>query len=80
MNEGLRILDPYLASGERELKGKILIGTVRGDLHDIGKNMVATMLRGVGLEIRDLGANVPLETFIQATADCQPDVAALSAC
>jgi 5-methyltetrahydrofolate--homocysteine methyltransferase len=79
MNEALKVLEPYLASGEGESSGKILIGTVRGDLHDIGKNMVSTMLRGVGFEIRDLGINVPTEEFVRQVADYKPDILGLSA-
>jgi 5-methyltetrahydrofolate--homocysteine methyltransferase len=79
MNEALVVLEPHLASGDKAHSGKILIGTVRGDLHDIGKNMVATMLRGVGLEIRDLGINVKVETFVDEVVKHQPDVLALSA-
>ncbi|MFH1059747.1 MAG: corrinoid protein [Pseudomonadota bacterium] len=79
MNEALVVLEPHLASGDRAHSGKVLIGTVRGDLHDIGKNMVATMLRGVGLEIKDLGINVKVEAFVDAVVQYQPDVLALSA-
>jgi methylmalonyl-CoA mutase cobalamin-binding domain/chain len=56
-----------------------LIGTVKGDLHDIGKNIVATMLRGVGFQIEDLGINVPAKNFVQRVQEYQPDVLALSA-
>jgi corrinoid protein of di/trimethylamine methyltransferase len=79
MNEALRVLEPYLATGELATRGKVVIGTVRGDLHDIGKNMVATMLRGAGLEIRDIGANVSPENFVKAVREHQPDVLAISA-
>jgi len=79
MNEALRILEPYLATGDLATRGKVVIGTVRGDLHDIGKNMVATMLRGAGLEIQDIGANVKPEAFVNAVRDHGPDVLALSA-
>jgi methylmalonyl-CoA mutase cobalamin-binding domain/chain len=79
MNEALRVLDPYLSTGELAMRGKVVIGTVRGDLHDIGKNMVATMLRGAGLEIQDIGVNVTPDAFVKAVTDYQPDVLALSA-
>jgi corrinoid protein of di/trimethylamine methyltransferase len=79
MNEALRILEPHLSLGEFATRGKVVIGTVRGDLHDIGKNMVATMLRGAGLEIRDVGANVTPDAFVKAVLEHQPDVLALSA-
>ncbi|MGA8573923.1 MAG: B12-binding domain-containing protein [Desulfobaccales bacterium] len=78
MNEALTVLEPYLAE-KAEVKGKVLIGTVLGDLHDIGKNMVVTMLRGVGLEIRDLGVNLTVDSFVKEVAQYQPDVLGLSA-
>ena len=78
MNEALAILEPYLAE-KAEVRGKILIGTVLGDLHDIGKNMVATMLRGVGLEIKDLGVNIKADMFVKEVAQYKPDILGLSA-
>ena len=78
MSEAIRLLEPYLSSGERSARGKVLIGTVRGDLHDIGKNLVAAMLRGAGLEILDLGANVATDAFVEAVALHRPNVLALS--
>jgi corrinoid protein of di/trimethylamine methyltransferase len=78
MSEAIRILEPHLSSGDRSARGKVLIGTVRGDLHDIGKNLVASMLRGAGLEIRDLGANVATDAFVKAIAEHEPNVLALS--
>ena len=65
MNEATAVLEPYLSRDKMRSGGRILIGTVKGDLHDIGKNIVATMLRGVGFEIRDLGINVPAATFLK---------------
>jgi 5-methyltetrahydrofolate--homocysteine methyltransferase len=59
--------------------GKVLIGTVKGDMHDIGKNLVVTLLKGVGFEVRDLGINVSREAFCDAVAEFQPDVLGLSA-
>ena len=78
MSEAIRLLEPYLSSGERSARGKVLIGTVHGDLHDIGKNLVAAMLRGAGLEIIDLGANVATDAFVEAVALHRPNVLALS--
>jgi len=78
MSEAIRLLEPHLSTGERSARGKVLIGTVRGDLHDIGKNLVASMLRGAGLEIQDLGANVATDAFVRAVAENKPDVLALS--
>ena len=74
MNEGLKVLEPHLAASKREISG-----TVRGDFHDIGKNMVVTMLRGVGFEVKDLGINLPPEAFVKAVAEYQPDIVGLSA-
>jgi corrinoid protein of di/trimethylamine methyltransferase len=79
MNSAVRFLEPYLADTDRRGGGKILIGTVRGDLHDIGKNMVATMLRGVGFNVMDLGINVAAEVFVQKANEERPQVLALSA-
>ena len=79
MNEGLRVLEPHLASDSREEAAKIMIGTVRGDLHDIGKNMVITMLKGVGFDTIDLGVNIKVEDFVSQVAERKPDVLGLSA-
>lgn len=79
MNEALTVLEPYLASEKREVSGKVLIGTVRGDMHDIGKNMVITMLRGVGFEIRDMGINLPTEKIVEQVSEYKPDLLGLSA-
>lgn len=79
MNEALLVLEPYLASEKKDVSGKVLIGTVRGDMHDIGKNMVITMLRGVGFEIQDMGVNVPTEKIVERVSDYRPDILGLSA-
>jgi methylmalonyl-CoA mutase cobalamin-binding domain/chain len=79
MNHALKVLEPHLAGERVERGGRILIGTVRGDLHDIGKNMVATMLRGVGFEVRDLGINVSSEQFVREVESYQPQILGLSA-
>jgi 5-methyltetrahydrofolate--homocysteine methyltransferase len=79
MKEGLKVLEPYLAFLDEESSGTIMIGTVRGDLHDIGKNLVLTMLKGVGFETIDLGVNVKIEDFVREVADKQPDILGLSA-
>jgi methylmalonyl-CoA mutase cobalamin-binding domain/chain len=79
MNEALLVLEPFLSQGAENLHHKVLIGTVRGDLHDIGKNMVATMLRGVGFEVRDLGINVARDEFVRQVDAYDPDVVAMSA-
>ena len=64
MNAGIEILKPHLAAGENTSKGKAVIGTVKGDLHDIGKNLVKIMLEGKGLEVIDLGVDVSAEQFV----------------
>jgi len=66
MKEGLAILKPHLAAAAIEPVGKIAVGTVKGDLHDIGKNLVGMMLEGTGFEVIDLGVDVPPEKFADA--------------
>ena len=66
MQAGLEILEPLLAETGREAKGKVAIGTVKGDLHDIGKNLVAIMLKGAGYEVMDLGVNCDAAKFKEA--------------
>jgi len=79
MNEALTVLEPYLTSEQKQVSGKVLIATVRGDMHDTGKNMVITMLRGVGFEIEDLGVNVLTETIVERVANYEPQILGLSA-
>ena len=79
MNAAVLFLEPHLAEKDKRAAGKILIGTVKGDLHDIGKNMVATMLRGVGFNVVDLGINVAADVFVKKVVDERPQVLALSA-
>ncbi len=79
MQECMKLLEPLLKEGDVTPKGKILIGTVRGDLHDIGKNLVAMMLEGAGFTVTDLGVDVPPETFVQKAQEVEPDILALSA-
>jgi 5-methyltetrahydrofolate--homocysteine methyltransferase len=79
MREGMVLMEPYFKGQTSETRGKILIGTVEGDLHDIGKNIVATMLRSAEFEVHDLGVDVPPETFVKKTKELKPDIVALSA-
>jgi methylmalonyl-CoA mutase cobalamin-binding domain/chain len=79
MREGMVLIEPYFKDQTSETRGKILIGTVEGDLHDIGKNIVATMLRSAEFEVHDLGVDVPPETFVKKTKELKPDIIALSA-
>jgi len=79
MNAGIEVLKPYLAESGAKPIGKALIGTVKGDLHDIGKNLVRMMFEGKGIEVIDLGVDVPAEKFIDAFKTEKPDIVALSA-
>lgn len=79
MQAGLAILKPRLAETGVKPIGKVVIGTVQGDLHDIGKNLVSMMMEGVGFEVFDLGVDVKPLAFIEAVNEHQPDVVALSA-
>ena len=73
MKKGVDVLKPHLASGSAGVCGKAIIGTVAGDLHDIGKNLVAMMIESAGFEVIDLGVDVPVEKFIEAVRE-NPDV------
>ena len=79
MQGGLALLKPRLAAAGATAAGRVAIGTVKGDLHDIGKNLVGMMLEGAGFEIKDLGTDVAPEKFVAAVAAGQADVVALSA-
>lgn len=79
MNAGVAILKPYLTEAGVEAKGPAVIGTVKGDLHDIGKNLVKMMLEGRGLNVIDLGVDVEPERFVQAAIDNEADIICCSA-
>jgi corrinoid protein of di/trimethylamine methyltransferase len=79
MNAALAVLEPHLSSSGRQARGKALIGTVQGDLHDIGKNMVIIMLRGVGFDVVDLGINVSADDFVRKAVEEKPHILGLSA-
>lgn len=79
MKAGLEILKPHLSAGQSRSKGTVVIGTVKGDLHDIGKNLVAMMMEGAGFEVLDLGVDVESEKFVTVAAEKKADVIALSA-
>ncbi len=79
MNVGLEILEPLLVEVGNEAVGKIVIGTVKGDLHDIGKNLTAMMFKGAGFEVYDLGVDVSAETFIEKAEEVGADVIGMSA-
>ena len=74
MKAGMAILRPLLAETGAERIGKIVIGTVKGDIHDIGKNLVAMMLEGAGFEVIDLGINNPVEKYLAALEEHKPDI------
>ena len=79
MQAGLEILRPALVASGTKLIGTIVMGTVKGDLHDIGKNLVGMMCEGAGFEVIDLGFNVPPEKFLEAIKEHQPDIVGMSA-
>jgi 5-methyltetrahydrofolate--homocysteine methyltransferase len=79
MKAGLEFLKPHLASGQSQSKGTVVIGTVKGDLHDIGKNLVAMMMEGAGFDVVDVGVDIDSETFVKTAAEKNADVIALSA-
>lgn len=79
MQAGLDVLRPRLAESGTELAGKIVIGTVKGDLHDIGKNLVGMMCEGAGFEVVDLGFDVQPDQFVQAIKEYRPNLVGLSA-
>lgn len=79
MKAALELIRPLLITGGAQFAGRVVIGTVQGDLHDIGKNLVATMLEGGGYDVIDLGVNVTPAQFVAAVRDKTPQIVALSA-
>ncbi|MDX1686792.1 MAG: corrinoid protein [Candidatus Promineifilaceae bacterium] len=79
MHAGLEVLRPELTATGASLSGKIVMGTVEGDLHDIGKNLVAMMCEGAGFEVINLGFNVKPERFVNAIKEHQPQIVGMSA-
>ncbi len=79
MQSGLSLLKPLLAESGAEPAGKIIMGTVKGDLHDIGKNLVSMMLEGAGFEVVDLGTDVAPDKFMKAVHEHQPQLIGMSA-
>ena len=79
MKSAMALLDPLLAAGSYAAKGKVVLGTVKGDVHDIGKNLVGVMLRGAGYQVVDIGTGCNADKFVQAVRDHRPDVVGLSA-
>ena len=79
MKEGLEIIRPHLTESDIPNSGTVVIGTVKGDLHDIGKNLVSMMMEGAGFKVVDLGVDIPGEDFVKAAEKHQADVIGLSA-
>jgi len=79
MQECMKLLEPLLKDGDASSKGKVIIGTVKGDLHDIGKNLVSMMMEGAGFTVTDLGVDVSPEKFVQKAQEVEPDIVAISA-
>ena len=79
MKAGMEILRPLLAETGAEPIGKVVIGTVKGDIHDIGKNLVSMMLEGAGFEVINIGINNPVEKYLKALEEHQPDILGMSA-
>lgn len=79
MKAGLEVLKPLLTAGGASLGPKIILGTVKGDLHDIGKNLVGMMLTGAGFQVIDLGIDVPAEKFAEAICEEKPAIVGMSA-
>jgi 5-methyltetrahydrofolate--homocysteine methyltransferase len=79
MQVSMTIIKPLLAAAGSKMAGKVLLGTVKGDLHDIGKNLVAMMCEGAGFEVKDLGKDVEPDAFVEAVKEFEPDVVGMSA-
>ncbi|MBI4418148.1 MAG: corrinoid protein [Ignavibacteriales bacterium] len=79
MKAGMELVKPLLVAAKHQSLGKVVLGTVRGDMHDIGKNLVAIMLQGAGFDVVDLGTDVRVEKFLEAVEREHPDVVGMSA-
>lgn len=79
MSAGIELLKPHLSSGDMVKKGKAVLGTVKGDMHDIGKNLVKIMMEGRGIEVIDLGTDVPTNRFVEAALAQDAGIVACSA-
>ncbi|MDK2880799.1 MAG: hypothetical protein PWQ99_574 [Clostridia bacterium] len=79
MEAGIAVLEPLLAGVNREFIGRVIMGTVHGDLHSIGKNIVIMMLKSAGFEVIDLGVDVPTDRFIEKIKELKPDIVGISA-
>ena len=79
MQECMKLIKPQFQEGDLITKGKVVIGTVQGDLHDIGKNLVAMMMEGAGFTITDMGVDISADKFVQKVQEVEPDILAMSA-
>ncbi len=79
MNDGMDLVKPLLKGGDTKSRGRVIIGTVEGDLHDIGKNIVITMLESSGFEVHDLGVDVTPLKFVEKIKELRPNILAMSA-
>jgi corrinoid protein of di/trimethylamine methyltransferase len=79
MKEGMKIVEPHLRSEEAVPRGKVVIGTVQGDLHDLGKNIVASLLKASGFRVIDVGFDVAPQRFVEETRNSQPNIVGMSA-
>jgi len=79
MKAAMELLRPLLVESGVKMRGKIAIGTVEGDLHDIGQNLVSMMLEGAGFEVINLGAETPADTFVESVKENKPDIVGMSA-
>jgi corrinoid protein of di/trimethylamine methyltransferase len=79
MKEGMKILKPHLGTGDLSAMGTVVIGTVKGDLHDIGKDIIATLLEAAGFQVVDLGVDVSAEEFVRAVGNHKADILGMSA-
>ncbi len=79
MKAGMALLKPLLSESDQPTAGKMVIGTVKGDIHDIGKNLVCMMMEGAGFEVIDLGINTPVEDFLAALEEHKPEILGMSA-
>jgi len=79
MHAGMDVIRPLLSASDAKLRGVVVIGTIQGDLHDIGKSLVGMMLEGGGFEVHDLGVDVSAEKFVEAVKTYEPDIVGMSA-
>ena len=79
MQASMELVKPLLAEAGAKMAGKVLLGTVKGDLHDIGKNLVVMMCEGAGFEVKDIGKDIGPEAFVEAVKEFEPDVVGMSA-